>query len=107
MGSLAVVEGLGCGRGYRSLGAGVGTGPGEGNPGVRRRVGCSLVVVVGRIDLDAEGGTLLVAEAGIVAVEDSRLVLGEDLRRTVGSGCSRRRRRLRSNRCLTFCCLGC
>lgn len=90
-------------RGCRSrLGAGAGTGPGEGSLAVRRRAGCSLVVAVGRIDLGVEGGSLLVAGEGIVvAVEDNRLVAGEDRRSSV-AGCSRRRRRLRSSRCLTF-----
>jgi hypothetical protein len=111
-GTLDAVVAVGCGRGYHSLGAGAGTDPVEGSPGVRRRgvLGYSRVAV-DRMELGSVGGSLLVAEAGSspAVVEDILLVLEADSRRTVGSGlgCSfagnrLRRRRLRNTRCLTF-----
>lgn len=108
-GILAVVV-VGCGHGYRSLDAVVGTGPVEGSlvEGRRGVLGCRQVVV-GHMDLDVVWGNHLVAAVGSspAAAEDSPL--GADLRRPAGLevDCSfagiRRRRRRRSSRRLTFC----
>jgi hypothetical protein len=99
---VAVDKGVaGCGPGCHRIGAGAGIGLAEGSPGV---LDCTLVAADRRELGSVAGGLPVAGDCSSPAVVAGSLVLGEDRRRIVGSVDSRRLRRLRSTRCLTFCC---
>lgn len=89
----------GCGHGCHRIGAGEGIGPAEGSLAV---LDCSLVAADRRELGSVAGGLPVAGGCSSPAVVAGSLVLGEDRRRIVGSVDSRRLRRLRSTRCLTF-----
>lgn len=109
MGILDTVAGEGVvdyGCGCRSLDAGVGTGPVEGNLAARRHMVLDYnLVAADHTELVAVAGSLpVVGDCSSPAVAAGSLVLGEEDRRKIaGLVDSRRLRRLHSTRCLTFC----